>query len=89
MAKEGMRMRNVTRITDVKRVARHCYDGLQMETAIYAKTEQSPYYRWYVAYGGNYLPATKADINNLYDIRPYDNEEEEIDLMGVNVYAYR
>jgi hypothetical protein len=40
----------------------HRYDGGQCETAIYARSDSRRGYRWYVGYGGDYRPASAADV---------------------------
>jgi hypothetical protein len=62
-------MKNTERIIKVKNVACHCYDGRNCETAIYAKSDSRPGYRWYVGYGGDKLPASKRDLDNMTDYR--------------------
>ena len=52
-------------VTRVTAIGNHCYDGTQHETAIKAATRQHPRPRWYVGYGGDYVPANKADITNI------------------------
>lgn len=67
-AVEGFRRGNSSRaeiITHVLRLGNHCYDDCQHETAIYASTDGHPKPRWYVGYGTDYLPASKADITNI------------------------
>lgn len=41
-----------------------CYDGTQHEDAIFAH-EAGKHGKWYVGYGGDYIPATKADVENI------------------------
>jgi hypothetical protein len=50
------------KIVNVLNVALHRYDGTQCEPAIYAKSDSRPGYRWYVGYGGDYRPASAADV---------------------------
>ena len=52
-------------VTRVAATGNHCYDGTQHETAIKAATNRHPRLRWYVGYGGDYIPASKADIDNI------------------------
>ncbi len=53
------------RVTRVVALGNHCYDGTQHETAIKAATNGHPRARWYVGYGGDYIPANKTDIANI------------------------
>ena len=52
-------------ITGVTMIGNHCYDGTQHETAIKATTRHHPRPRWYVGYGGDYVPASKNDLYNI------------------------
>jgi len=52
-------------VTRVVGIGNHCYDGVQHETAIKAATRRHPRPRWYVGYGGDYIPANKTDITNI------------------------
>jgi hypothetical protein len=52
-------------VTRVVAVGNHRYDNGQGETAIKAATNDHPRPRWYVGYGGNYVPANKQDIANI------------------------
>ncbi len=52
-------------VTRVVAIGNHCYDGTQHETAIKASTNRHPRPRWYVGYGSDYVPASKADIHNI------------------------
>lgn len=86
-------MRDTERIIRIKNVACHCYDGTSCETAIYAKSDSRPGYRWYVGYGGDKMPAAKADLDNLSDYRNRaaelaDAQERYADGQTV-VYRYR
>ena len=78
------------KIIKVLNVKCHCYDGSQCETAIYAKSDSRPGYRWYVGYGGDMMPATKADLDNMRD---YINQSDEMQglnrFVGNVVYKYR
>ena len=79
------------RVKSVTRIANHCYDGTQCETAIYAKTDKSNgKYKWYVGYGGDMMPATKSDIAMLTDISTFDNLGiENNSYVGDVVYTRR
>ncbi len=57
-------------VTRVIATGNHCYDGTQHEPVIKATTTQHPKPRWYVGYGGDYVPATKADVANIEVARP-------------------
>ena len=70
---EGIKMKT-EKIIKVKKTGRHEYDDTQRETAIYAKSDQRPGYRWYIGYGSDYVPANKADISNIIDIVAADIE---------------
>jgi hypothetical protein len=79
------------KIIKIKKVQCHCYDGTQCETAIYAKSNSRPGYRWYVGYGADKLPASKADLANMRD---YYNQEDILlqtqeECTGEVVYKYR
>ena len=78
------------RIIKVNNVKCHCYDGTQCETAIHAKSDSRPGYRWYVGYGADYMPAAKADLDNMRD---YHNQAEEMQgldrFIGTAVIKYR
>ena len=52
-------------VTQVIATGNHCYDGVQHETAIKVSTEKHPKPRWYVGYGADYVPASKADLVNI------------------------
>ncbi len=58
----------------VTRAANHMYDG-QGETAIYAH-QPGKHGKWYVGYGADYIPACKADLANLSNIRPVSPDDE-------------
>jgi hypothetical protein len=76
---------NTERIIKVKNIQCHCYDGTQCEMAIYAKSDSRPGYRWYVGYGADYLPAAKADLDNMRD---YDHQSAELaDVLSNNRYV--
>jgi hypothetical protein len=79
------------KIVAVKNVALHCYDGTNCETAYYAKSDSRPGYRWYVGYGGNYLPASKADLDNMqeYAHQAAELEEGKSYFAGNCVMKYR
>lgn len=65
----------VEQIKKIKRVALHNYDGANCEKAIYAKSDRRPGYRWYVGYGGDYLPASRDDISKLTEYSTaWDND---------------
>ena len=53
----------------VAKTALHKYDSpnnaTQGETAIYASPHTGGRARWYVGYGGDYIPANKVDIANI------------------------
>lgn len=74
------------KITNIKGVKCHCYDGTQCEPAIYAKSDSRPGYRWYVGYGGDYMPAGKADIDNM---REYGLPQDTDYMIGMTVDRYR
>ena len=63
------------KIIKIKNVKCHCDDGTQCETALYAKTDKRPGYRWYVGYGADYMPAKKSDLDNMRD---YTNQQSEL-----------
>ena len=72
-------------ITKVRNIKCHCYDGTQCETAIYAKSDKRQGYRWYVGYGGDYLPASKHDLTNMRD---YTNQADILaDTLDDNRYV--
>ena len=52
-------------ITAVTAMGTHCYDGTQHETVVKAATDRHPRPRWYVGYGGDYIPAGKNDLPNI------------------------
>ena len=52
-------------VINVVAVGTHRYNGSQCEEAIKASTDNHPRARWYVGYGGDYLPACKADLSNI------------------------
>ena len=53
-------------VTRVIATGNHSYQpGSQHETAIKATTVQHPRPRWYIGYGGDYVPAGKADLANI------------------------
>lgn len=52
-------------VTRVVATGNHCYDGNQHEMAIKASTNRHRRPRWYIGYGGDYIPANKADIKNI------------------------
>jgi hypothetical protein len=70
------------KIIKVLNVKKHCYDGTQCETAIYAKSDSRPGYRWYVGYGADKMPASKSDLANMED---YINQADE--MMGLDRYV--
>ncbi len=55
-------------VTRVIAIGNHCYDGLQHEAAIKAATNKHPKSRWYVGYGGDYVPASKSDLANIVQL---------------------
>ena len=61
-------------IIAVKKVAAHLYDDIQGEMAYYAKSNKRPGFRWYVAYGGDEVPAAKKDLKNLAWITDVDTK---------------
>lgn len=85
-------MARIETIVAVKAVKMHAYDETQRETAIYAKSDKRPGYRWYVGYGGDYIPANRGDLDNLGDYTG-GNEAELADAQdfwpGRSVYMYR
>lgn len=56
-------------VTRVTAVGNHAYDSphnaTQHEVAIRAATNKHPRSRWYVGYGADYVPASKADLANI------------------------
>jgi hypothetical protein len=58
----------------VTRAANHTYES-QGETAIFAH-QLGKHGKWYVGYGGDYVPATKEDITNISNIRPVSPDDE-------------
>ncbi len=80
------------KIVQIAKVRMHRYDESQRETAIYAKSDKRAGYRWYVGYGGDYIPAAKADLNNFADFTG-GNEIELTDVrnfwIGRYVQMYR
>lgn len=53
-------------VTRVTQMARHEYDG-HAETVIKAATTGHPRPRWYVAFGGDYIPAGRDAMANIVD----------------------
>lgn len=81
---------NTEKIVAVKAVRCHQYDDCQCETAIYAKSDRRKGYRWYVGYGGDYVPAARADQDNMRDYTYQESELEEAQgLIGSTVHMYR
>jgi len=74
------------KIVKVLKIQKHCYDGTNCEPAIYAKSDKRPGYRWYVGYGGDYLPASKADLDNIEHMPGY---APEVNYVGMSVQMYR
>jgi len=74
-------------IIDVKKTALNRYDS-QCETAIYAKSNMRPGYRWYVGFGSDYFPANQAEIGNLEIVTDCTIEEKDT-YEGTEVWMYR
>lgn len=77
-------------IVAIKGVKLHRY-GSQCETAIYAKSDSRNGYRWYVGFGSDYYPASKAETENFEE---YSNPESELadaieNIVGSYVRKYR
>ncbi len=49
---------------EITKEALHHY-GWQCETAIYAKPLNGGRGKWYVGYGGDYIPANRGDMDNM------------------------
>jgi hypothetical protein len=79
------------KIIKISKVQCHCYDGIQCETAIYAKSDSRKGYRWYIGYGADMLPAAKSDLANMRDFYPNNTSELESaqSRIGQVVYKYR
>jgi hypothetical protein len=61
----GYRSNNtIELVTEIVETGKHYYDG-QAEEVIKAKTKKHPRARWYVGYGGDYIPANSTDIENI------------------------
>lgn len=64
--RKGLDRRDEETVMRVVATGNHCYQpGNQHETAIKAATNKHPRARWYVGYGSDYVPASKADIANI------------------------
>lgn len=59
----------------VTKAANHMY-GQQGETAIYAHPVSGGRGKWYIGYGGDFIPANKADMTNISPIRPVRPDDE-------------
>ncbi len=68
------RSQNDVKEVIVTRAANHRY-GNQGETAIFAH-EPNKHGRWYIGYGADYIPANKADMANISDIRLVSPDNE-------------
>jgi hypothetical protein len=83
------------KIVKVYEIGTHAYDDTQRETAVRVLLSNGRRC-WMVGYGGNYIPASKNDIENIYNrklITKKDdgsNEWEEANRMiGSIEFAYR
>lgn len=69
-------------VTAIKEVKLNRYTGGQCEPAIYAKTEGANRYRWFVGFGSDYYPASKAEIS---DFEEYTDPEQQLQDARENI----
>jgi len=83
-----------TTVKKVYEIGIHAYDNTNRETA-YRVLLANGRRCWLIGFGGDYMPAKKSDIENIYNRKMVtkdddgsDTFETAISFVGSTVYAY-